>query len=304
MELRDVRVVAEGLAFPEGPVALGDGAVVVVEIGSGRVTRIGADGDRTVLAEVGGGPNGAALGPDGSLYLCNNGGMGRERTVAPSIQRLDPATGEVDVLYTESAGRPLVAPNDLVFDDTGHFWFTDFGGDTVNYASPDGASVEAAVRGVRSPNGIGLSPGGDVVYWAETYTRQLHRRRLERPGVPVASPHHGVPSLMAGRDPDPWTLVVGLPGRRELDSLAVEAGGAVCVGTLLDSGITVVDPETGSHETWTLPPSLADGAVTNICFGGADLMTAWITCSLTGRLVSCRWPRPGLRLAFQELPER
>jgi gluconolactonase len=74
------------------------------------------------------------------------------------------------------------------------------------------------------------------------------------------------------------------------------------VGTLIDSGITVVSPEDGSHERYTLPEYLSDGAVTNICFGGADLQTAYITCSITGRLISCRWPRPGLRLAFQRLP--
>jgi gluconolactonase len=86
--------------------------------------------------------------------------------------------------------------------------------------------------------------------------------------------------------------------------LAVEGGGAVCVGTLLDSGVTVVWPEDGSYEKYTLPVDLADGAVTNICFGGPDLRTAYITCSVTGRLISCRWPRPGLQLAFQQLPKR
>ena len=44
-----------------------------------------------------------------------------------------------------------------------------------------------------------------------------------------------------------------------------------------------------------------DMVTTNICFGGKDLQTAFITCSMTGRLISCRWPRAGLRLAFQEL---
>ncbi len=76
----------------------------------------------------------------------------------------------------------------------------------------------------------------------------------------------------------------------------------MCVGTLLDSGVTVVNPEDGTYEKYTLPPGLEDPAITNICFGGADLRTAYITCSVTGRLLSCRWPRPGLRLAFQQIP--
>jgi gluconolactonase len=37
---------------------------------------------------------------------------------------------------------------------------------------------------------------------------------------------------------------------------------------------------------------------TNICFGGEDMRDAWITCSSTGKLYKTRWPRPGLKLAF------
>jgi gluconolactonase len=41
-----------------------------------------------------------------------------------------------------------------------------------------------------------------------------------------------------------------------------------------------------------------DPMVTNICFGGDDLRTAFVTCSATGKLVSAPWPWPGLKLAF------
>ena len=68
--------VASGLRFPEGPVVMPDGSIVVVEVAAGRVTRIRPDGSKAVLATPGGGPNGLALGPDGKLYLCNNGGFG------------------------------------------------------------------------------------------------------------------------------------------------------------------------------------------------------------------------------------
>jgi gluconolactonase len=81
--------------------------------------------------------------------------------------------------------------------------------------------------------------------------------------------------------------------------MAVEAGGRICVGTLLESGITVVDPEGAVAEKHLLPEELDDGAVTNICFGGTDMRTAYVTLSLTGRLIRCQWPRPGLRLAYQ-----
>jgi gluconolactonase len=296
-ELQQVRVVADGLAFPEGPVAMPDGSVIVVEIMAGRVTRVGPDGHKSLVSHVGGGPNGAGIGPDGHLYVCNNGGMTKER-IPGCLQRVDLESGAVEVLYRDCEGRPLVAPNDLVFDDTGGMWFTDLRGDAIFYATADGSSIRRVLTGVPGPNGIGLSPDGAVVYWAQTYTRQVHRRRVVAPGVVEESPVHSVRSMMQGQQPDPWTLVVGLPGSHELDSLAVDSAGLVCVGTLIDSGITVVDPADGSWTTHRVPAPLVDGAVTNICFGGDDGQTAYITCSITGRLLSCRWPRPGLRLAF------
>src|SRR6202030_389453 len=71
----ELRTLAEGLEFPEGPVAMADGSVLLVEIAAGTLTRIGADGTRTVAARTGGGPNGAAVGPDGKGYVANNGGF-------------------------------------------------------------------------------------------------------------------------------------------------------------------------------------------------------------------------------------
>ena len=55
-------VVAEGLKFPEGPICMPDGSIVLVEIAAGRLSRVQADGSIDVIAELGGGPNGAAIG--------------------------------------------------------------------------------------------------------------------------------------------------------------------------------------------------------------------------------------------------
>lgn len=62
----DYRVVTEGLLFPEGPIAMDDGSVLVVEIKGGRLIRVWPDARKQVVAELGGGPNGAAIGPDGA----------------------------------------------------------------------------------------------------------------------------------------------------------------------------------------------------------------------------------------------
>jgi len=296
MQLANVRVVAEGLAFPEGPVALEDGSVLVVELKGGRVTRVKPDGSKQTIAETGGGPNGLAVGPDGALYLCNNGGLDGSGT--PCVQRIDLDTGRFETLYASAGGQKLKAPNDLVFDETGNFWFTDLGAGAVYYASPDGKTIECVVDDAAGPNGVGLSPDGRTLYWAQTFTRQVMLRRLTAPGKAVASATWGIRPLVSGAASDPSTMLIGLPGARELDSLAVDSAGNVCVGTLVEAGISVISPDGKSDELWTLPPELAERAVTNICFGGRDVRTAYITCSLTGRLVACDWPRPGLKLQY------
>lgn len=299
MELQDVQVLAEGLEFPEGPVVLPDGSVAVVEIIGKRVTRVGLDGTRETIAVVGGGPNGAALGPDGALYIANNGGYrGFPVVEQASIQRVDMEHGTYEVIYTECDGRPFTGPNDLVFDRTGSFWFTDHDGDSIYYAAADGSSCILGIAGVDRPNGIGLSADESTLYWAQTRTRQVMKRRLSGPGQMVPSPGYSVEALLIHGSTDRDALLVGLPGAEELDSLAIDSSGSVCVGTLVEGGITVISPDGQIVEKWVLPDELNDDVITNICFGGPDLQTAYITASLSGRLISCRWPRPGLALAF------
>src|SRR3712207_9256924 len=67
------RVLAHGLVYPEGPVAMDDGSVVLGEIKAGFITRIDPSGSTERIVRTGGGPNGLAVGPDGALYVCNNG---------------------------------------------------------------------------------------------------------------------------------------------------------------------------------------------------------------------------------------
>lgn len=136
-----VREIARGLQFPEGPIAMPDGTFLVVEIARETLTRVLPDGRTEVVATPGGGPNGAAIGPDGACYVCNNGGFEWVRHAGrgpmPSgqaknysggrIERIDLRTGKVEVLYSRSDQAPLKGPNDLAFDSHGGFWFTDLG---------------------------------------------------------------------------------------------------------------------------------------------------------------------------------
>ena len=299
--------VATGLHFPEGPVAMADGSVILTEMFGKRITRVKSDGTKETIATVNGGPNGLALGPDGGLYVCNNGGNFEEidlgglvvpggfpedTYVGGSIQRVDIATGAVTTLYSECDGRKLIAPNDLVFDSDGGFWFTDHGSRKkytsdftgIFYAKADGSHIQMVVFPVESPNGIGLSPDGKRLYWAETHTGRVFFRNVTAPG-----------EVEEGSPIDPTLCLCGLPGLQLLDSLAVDGEGNVCVATILNGGITVISPsgEVLRHV------ATGDMVTTNICFGGPDLKTAYITCSSTGRLLSMRWPVKGLRLNYQ-----
>ncbi|MCU1344153.1 MAG: hypothetical protein JWL70_419 [Acidimicrobiia bacterium] len=302
MDLVDVRLVAEGLGFAEGPVALPDGTLLVVDLMGGSLLRIDGDGAVSEAAPLGGGPNGAALGPDGLIYVCNNGGAGFADQRQSTIQRVNLDTGSVEVLYGDCQGRPFRALNDLVFDATGGFWFTDYGAPLrrgyalggVYYGSIDGRPVQEAVFPLHYPNGIGLSPDGTTLYWAETFTRSVLQRRVTAPGVLAPSNGLDTSVVFRGESIDSGTLLAGLPGLRMLDSLAVDSEGYVCVGTLTDPGLTVISPDGQQVEHVRLPEPFVDPFTTNICFGGPDLRTAYVTLAHTGRLISLRWPRPGL----------
>ena len=165
--LTDVEVLAEGLAFPEGPVAMSDGSVLLTEIDSARLTRVSADGAIDVVAQCDGGPNGAAIGPDGAAYVCNNGGRFASGKYAGGwVERVDLSSGKVEILYADCDGRKLSGPNDIVFEPSGAFWFTDIGKlrgrvrdvGSLYYVAPGAPAPVEVVHPAESPNGIGLSP--------------------------------------------------------------------------------------------------------------------------------------------------
>jgi gluconolactonase len=85
-------------------------------------------------------------------------------------------------------------------------------------------------------------------------------------------------------------------GLERLDSLAIDSEGNVCVATLVTGMITVISPE--GHLLREIPMPEFAPVVTNICFGGVDLRTAFITSSGLGRLYQMEWHCPGLPLQY------
>ena len=303
-----MRVIADDLWFPEGPVWVGDGSLLVVEIRRKTLTRTWPDG-RKSLFDFGGGPNGAALAPDGYCYVANNGGFSFTQRadgcwmtagtpddyVTGRIERVNIETGKFEVLYDRIGDRNLRGPNDLVLDAHGGFYFTDPGKTrdrdwdrgSVCYGKLDGSLVRELIFPISKPNGIGLSPDGKTLYVAETETARLWAWDLQGPGELAR------PAVASFASPHGSRLVYASPLYQRFDSLAVEANGNICNGTLDRGVITVVDPNTNTAEFVPVP---GDTHVTNICFGGPDLRRAFITQSYAGRLVEMDWPRPGLPL--------
>lgn len=306
--MAEFETVTDGLRFPEGPVAMPDDSVVLTEIENGRITRVMPDGRKETIAEPGGGPNGLAIGPDGKLYCCNNGGfeyLESNGYLAPHgiaknysggrIERIDIATGKVEILYKSGDfGCTLRGPNDIVFDAHGGFWFTDHGKvdyekrchDIVGifYGKADGSFLEEVIFPSNNPNGVGLSPDGKRLYAAETYTCRLMAFNVIAPGKVDDAAGPGGPGIPIYRP----------AGYKFFDSLGMEASGNICVATIGESGISVISPGGELVEF----VATDDIFTTNICFGGADMQDAYITLSGSGRLVKTRWSRPGLKLQY------
>jgi gluconolactonase len=338
LKVSDFTVVASGLSYPEGPFWQPDNTLLVCEVGNGQLRRVHLDnGAIDVVASLGGGANGCAVGPDGAIYVCNNGGMlvlsatqsnGGKITLAlgeitanyagGKIQRVD-ASGKFKDLYTQftPAGQttpvPLRNPDDITFDSSGGFWFTDFGkmnGRTedltgIYYAKPDGSSIKEMAFPRRAPNGIALSPDEKRLYVSESFTRRIIYYELSGPGQIVPNPNTMMDTS--------YLLTAAIPFQAGLDSIRTDEEGNVYAASFAPQGnnmntrggITVVSPpqtpggEGKILEYIEIDIGQMDPLPSNICFGGPDRQTAFITLGGTGRVVSCRMRIPGKKPAFE-----
>lgn len=293
-------LVAEGLKFPEGPIAMKDGSLIFVEIERQTVSRLTPDGKVEVVAEVPGGPNGLGIGPDGALWIANNGGRFTFQirgglnspgapppgfTAAGKVQRLDLKTGKLATVHESVEGKPIVAADDLVFDRHGGMWVADIavkpGEGQILYSPAPGKPLVVARSGLSGPNGIGVSPDGKLLH--VSMGTNLYAFDIDGPGKLSTRtyPDNGLQAPL-------WQNSIA-------DSLKLQADGKVCVCSLLRPGGVSVIARDGQTDFLGFP----DRWVCNLAFGGKDMKDAWIMLSGLGKIAKVRWPAAGQTPAFR-----
>lgn len=193
------------LAMPEGPVALLDGSIALVEMGESRksLSIVSPDGSHRILCRHGGNPNGLAIDGDGCFWVA--GGPDQ------SIMRIAP-DGELLMQITGDGERGFLFPNDLAFGPDGLLYATDSGIDPARmFSQPAGSRlrdldydgsvyridpragkvVTKLAAGLNFTNGIAFGPDGDL-YFNETLTGIVYRMTddgaIERHANVIRSP--------------------------------------------------------------------------------------------------------------------
>lgn len=279
----NARIVASGLGFLEGPCAEGANHLLVASINRGVVYRISLDAPKEpeLLFEAGGGPNGLATAPDGSVYVAQNGASvmtSRSKLpAAPTIQKWEGQT------LSPALCTGVTAPSDCVIGPDGMLWFTDPADHKIFQKGKPGSlrafdpttgEVRTLLDGLAFPNGLAFGPTGSEIYVAETSARTVSRYQLTDKGLEadgwIAKIETGHPDGIA-LDTAGWLWVAGSTGH---NIMAFDATGTLRKEVHLGEGVLV----------------------TSLCFGGQDRMKLYVTTPKGGCVIEIPALHPGLPL--------
>lgn len=275
------RVIAEGLKFPEGPAIGPDGDLYFSDVWGHTIYRW--DGETVApFATETTGANGLAFGADGTLYACAGDGAALLKVSAE---------GEITPWIPEVDGQPLNSPNDITIHPGGLIYFTNpagFAGAkeghtpvSVVLVRPDGSASIVSSGVVSYPNGIALSPDAKTLYVNDF----LGGSRI------VKFPVNEDGTL--GEASDLVNFGGGGP-----DGMAVAASGNLYVALNLGAKIVKLSPEGEQLDEIAFPKA---SGVTNLCFGGPEMKTLYVTLAGGQRkVIAIELDEPGLPLVGQK----
>ncbi|OYD73685.1 UNVERIFIED_ORG: lactonase [Burkholderia sp. CF145] len=199
-KVSDTATPLEGMAFDR------DGNLLFVDIYNGRIHRLSASRElSTVYSEEGLHPAGIAIHKDGRIFIASVGKINdRGQFSDGTIISIAPDGGDIQTVVEQSLGYVI---DDMVFDNEGGFYFTDFRGTATNpigglyYVSPDTRSIQTVLTSMCGANGVALSPDGKVLWATEYFSNRLHRMDIKEPGT-LARSGSMVPYHFVGRAPD------------------------------------------------------------------------------------------------------
>lgn len=264
--------VATTVAFLEGPTCDSAGNVYFTETRFNRIMKLPPKGDVTVFRENSNAANGLVLDLEERLIACE-GNRGK-----PRVTRTNLKTGRVEVLADRAMGLTLEGPNDVTFDNRGRLYFTDLPGGTVHRIDPDGRVTRIlSAPAVQRPNGITISPDDKILYLVEANQASGGARMLRAYDL---QPDGTVANMRV--------FVDFSPGRSS-DGITIDSAGNVYAAAGLNAtrgtsetldtkpGIHVFSPKGERLEYYPIP----EDTVTNVCFGGPDWKTVYVTAGKT-----------------------
>ncbi len=265
-------LIGEGYSFPEGPAIDKEGTLFFSDARGNTISKWSGGKAEVVLNDTQAG-NGTAFDKQGNLYICQGGGQ--------AILKMTPDGNATQWVTTADGGKTLNRPNDAVFDLEGNFFFTNPAkgvGETpvgVVRVRPDGTAMTVATD-QQYPNGIDISPDGKTLYVND----------FSGPGVIWKY------AIAPGGELGKGEIFVQLGGGGP-DGIAVAASGNVYAVLNMASKIAVIAPDGKVAREIPFPKG---SGVTNLCFGGPDFKTMFVTVGMKGAVYKMPVDEPGMKL--------